>query len=92
MGTDREIVHIDHQPLLSDVVGKVMIHERLESQGRSAESKEHYCWFKQSQEGDECGLPLIPLFYLHIVVSPSYVEFGEMRELSEIIDQVRDQR
>ena len=33
MGADCEIIHIDHQPLLMDVVSEVMIHERLESRG-----------------------------------------------------------
>jgi len=54
-----------------------VIHGSLEGGGGVSQSKEHYPWFKQPFWGFERGLPFIAFLDLDIIVSPSYVEFGE---------------
>ena len=87
-----EIVHIHDKPSFMDVVSKVEIHEHLESQRGSTESKKHYCQFEKSQEGGEGSLPFISFFDADVVVSPLYIKFSEMIKLLKVINKVRDER
>ena len=41
--------------------------------------------------GDKGCLPLMAIFDLHIVVSPTNVEFGEDFGISQFVDKIRDE-
>ena len=60
--------------------------------GGIAESKEHDSGFKESNGGDESGLPLIFLLDVNVVISPTNVEFGEQGGFFHVIDEFGDQR
>ena len=68
-----------------------MVHERLESGGCIAEAKEHDGWFKQPQRGYEGSFPLILLTKADVVVSPTYVKFGENSGVFHIINELWNQ-
>ena len=68
-----------------------MVHECLESGGCIAEAKEHDGRFKQSQRGYEGGFPLVLLMKADVVVSPTYVKFGEDSGVFHIINELQDQ-
>ena len=70
---------------------KDVVHHCLECGWGIHEAKKHYCWFKQAFASFECGLPFISLFDADIVISPSYIKFGEQMISCEVIDEVIDQ-
>ena len=67
---------------------KGVIHELLEGGGRIGETKEHYGWFEESLMSNESSFPLVPIFDLDIVISPTDVKFGEDLCPLEFIDEV----
>jgi hypothetical protein len=58
---------------------------------RVCETKEHYRRLKESFTGFEGGFPLISLFDADVVISPSYIEFGEQVVSSQVVDEVVNQ-
>ena len=81
------VIHIDAEPSLGNFVLKDVVHHRLKCSGGVRQAEEHYCWFEQSLTCFEGGLPLIALFDPDVVISPSYVEFGEESFIGKVMDQ-----
>ena len=54
-----------------------MFYETLEGGRGVGETKEHDCRFKEAFVGDKGSFPLVSILDMDIVVSPSYIEFGE---------------
>ena len=82
---NAKIVHIDFQPKFSDHVGKDVIHECLEGGWSVAETEEHDSGFKQVKGSDEGSFPLIRFLDANVVISPSYIEFGEVGGVLHVI-------
>jgi hypothetical protein len=90
-GEDKEVIHVDDEPSFSDHVLEGVIHESLEGRGGVGKSEEYYRGFKEAFVGDEGGLPLVSVFDLDIVVSPSNVELSERLGILEFVDEVGDE-
>ena len=88
---NKEVVHVDNQPSFSDHVSERVIHELLECSGRVAKTKEHDGGFEESFVSDECCLPLVAIFDVDIVVSPSNVELGEVVSIFQLVHKVGDE-
>ena len=89
---DEEVVHVDDKPSFDDHVSEGVVHESLEGGGKVDESEKHDSWFEEAFMGDECSFPLMAIFDVDIVISPSYVKFGKNLCVFELIDEVGDQR
>ena len=74
---DKDIVHIAYHLTIVDELMEDIVHHCLECHGGVTQSKKHDSWFKQPSVSSECGLPLIIFLDLHIVESPSEVEYSE---------------
>ena len=63
---------------LVDEIFENAIHHRLEGGWVVGEAKEHVQGFKEALICPESSFPLISLFDLYIVISPSYVQLCEV--------------
>ena len=78
VGVYQDIVHIDcHIPFIDEVLEDV-VHHGLEGGRAVGEAKEHDQGFKEAPICLEGGFPLVSLFDLHIVVSPTYIQFRKV--------------
>ena len=78
VGIYEDIVHVDcHVALINEVFENV-IHHCLEGGLTIGKAKEHDKGFKEALICSEGGLPLVPLFDLYVVVSPTYVQLHEV--------------
>jgi hypothetical protein len=77
---------------LCDFLSEDVVHHGLKGCWRICESKEHNRWFEQSFARFKGCLPFVSLFDTDVVVSPSYVEFGEQFLSGEVVDQFSDER
>ena len=84
---DEHVIHIDDQPPFVDKILEGMVHIGLKSGWGVAKSKEHDGGFKKSERSREGCFP--PVFRLDedVVVTPSYVEFGEDFAIFKFIHQ-----
>ena len=89
-GINEEVDHVNDKPSFYDHIAKGVIHEVLGSGGEIGETEEHHSGFKESLMGDEGSFPLMSIFDLDIIVSPSDVELGEDFRPLEFIDEVRN--
>ena len=83
---DAQVVHVDLEPLFRDHVCKDMIHKCLEGQWSIAETKEHDCGFIEAKWSNERSLPLILFANVNVVITPSYIKFGEEGGILHVID------
>ena len=90
-GEDEEVIHVDNEPSFGDHIAEGVIHESLERGGGVGEAEEHDGGFEEPLMGDEGGFPLVSVLDTDIVVSPSYIEFGENLGVPEFIDEVGDE-
>ena len=90
-GVNEEVVHVNDKPSVCDHIAKRVIHEVLESGGGIGETEEHHRRFKESFMGDEGSLPLMSVFDLDIIVSPSDIELGEDFRPLKFINEVRNE-
>ena len=63
-----------------------MIHEGLECWRHVAEAEKHDSEFIETEGSNECGFPLILFVNVNIVITPSYIEFGEEGGVFHVID------
>jgi len=56
------------------------------------QAEEHYSWFEQPLRGFEGGLPFVAFLDPDVIVSPSYVKFGEEGSSLELLQDCFDQR
>ncbi len=82
-GVDKDIIHIAYGLTIVDEISEDIVHHCLECHGGVTQSKEHDGWLKQSLVSLECSLPLIPFLDLHVVESPSEIEYGEELSVAE---------
>ena len=76
-GVDKKVVHVNDEPSFGNHVAKGVVHESLESGGGVGEAEEHDGGFEESLVSDEGRFPLMTIFNLYVVISPSNIEFGE---------------
>ena len=76
-GEDEEVIHVDNEPSFGNHIAEGVIHESLECGRGVGETEEHDGGFEEPLMGDEGGFPLVSILDMDIVVSPSYIEFGE---------------
>ena len=88
----EKVIYIDDKPSFSNHVAERVIHESLESSGGVVETKEHDCQFKESFVSDKGCLPLVAIFDVDVVVSPSNIKLGEMASILQFVYEVRDER
>ena len=74
---DQEVVYVNNEPSFGDHVSEGVRHELLKGWRGVGHAEEHDGWFIKSSMSNEGCLPLISFFYLDVVISPAYVEFGE---------------
>ena len=91
-GGNKEVVHVDNEPSLSDHVSEGVIHESLECGGGVTKTKEHDGRFEESFMDDEGCLPLVTVLDADVVVSPLNIEFDEVASIFQLVHKVRDER
>ena len=74
----EDIIHVDRHVAFVDEVLKNVIHHCLEGVRAFGEAEEHHKGFKEAPIRSEGGLPLVSLLDLYVVVSPTYVQLGEV--------------
>src|SRR5258707_14775732 len=72
-----EVVHVNRHPSLSDFSTEDHIHHHLKGGGGVGQPEEHDRRFEEPFWGEERHFPFVPLFDVNVVVSPTYIEFGE---------------
>ena len=72
---DQNIVKVHNHVPISYEITKYVIHHCLEGSGCVAEAEIHHSGFVETLVCNECGFPLVPLFYSYVVVPPSQVYF-----------------
>jgi hypothetical protein len=87
---DEDVIHVYNHPSFPDVFLENRIHHSLEGGGGVGETKKHYRRFEKTFISDEGGLPLVSIFDSDVIVSPSYVYFGEIFCSFEFIEEVGD--
>ena len=65
-----------------------MVHEGLECGWRIAKPKEHYCWFEESEGGNEGSFPLVFFTDMDVVVAPPDVEFCEEGDIFYVVNEL----
>jgi len=73
---------------LGDLSTKDHVHHHLEGSGRVSQSEEHNRWFEEPFGSKECRLPFVAFFDTDVVVSPSYVEFGEEGTPGKVVNSL----
>src|SRR5713226_1691668 len=68
------------------------VHHHLESSGGVSQSEEHDRRFKESFRSKKRCFPFVAFFDADVVVSPSYVEFGEEGATGEAVYGLRYER
>ena len=63
--------------LINEILEDV-VHHRLEGSRAVGEAKEHNQGFEEALVRPEGSLPLVSLFDPYIVISPSYIQLGEV--------------
>ena len=69
-----------------------LVHHRLECGRRVAEAEKHDCGFEEAMACFEGHLVFVTLFDAYIVISPSYIQFGEYGCSPKIGEEVRNKR
>ena len=77
----QDIVHIDHHISFVNEVLEDVVHHGLEGGRAVGEAEEHNQGFEEAPICSEGGLPLVSLFYSHIVVSPMCIQFRRVSGL-----------
>ena len=67
------------------------IHEHLERWRGVAHSEVHNFWLERAKACFECHLPLISLFDSYVIISPSYIEFGEHPGILDLLYEIGDE-
>jgi len=96
MAMNRCVVHVDVNGSAKEFMfvnegTKDVNHHGLEGGGGIGESKEHYCWFKETIMCFKGSLVLIAFLYTHIIISPVNVQFGVYVCTTKVGKKVRDE-
>ena len=70
-----------------------VVHHCLEGSQAVGEAKEHDQGFKEASIHPEGGLPLVLLFDLYIVISPSYIQLCDALGFGvrDLVDDIQDE-
>ena len=90
-GEDKNVVQVNCDFSCGNEVGEDGVHQGLEGGGRVGETKEHDLRFEEALVGRKGGFPLISLLDADIVVSPTYVELGEVLGSFKTVNDVGDE-
>ena len=90
-GVDTDVIHINFQPFFCYHVGKDMVYEGLECGWCIAKSKEHYCWFEESEGSDKGSFPLVFLMDMDVVVVPLDIKFHEEGGIFHVVNELWDE-
>ena len=63
-----------------------MVHECLKCRRSIAETEKHDCGFIEAEGSNEHCFPLIFFLNANVVISPSYIKFGEEGGILHVID------
>ena len=91
---DEDVVHIDDDyPLVNEFFEEV-IHHHMEGGGTVCQAKEHHQGLKEASVHPEGSFPLVSLFNMHVVVSPTDVQLCEVLGIGfrDLVKDVWDQR
>ena len=89
---DEDVIQVDDDVPLVDEVPEDVVHHPLNGQRGVAESKEHDRGFVQTSIGPEGCLPLVTFCDANVVVSPLYVQLGEVLCIVQLVHQLLDER
>ena len=64
----------------------------MKGSGGIGQSEEHHHRLEEPFGGEERCFPFIPFFDANVVVSPSYIEFGEKSAAGEAVNGLRYER
>ena len=87
-GVNEQVVHVNDKPSFRNHIAKQIVHKMLKSGWGVSKAKEHYCGFKEPFVGDEGSFPLISIFDLDIIVSPSDIKLSKDFRPLEFVDKV----
>ena len=73
----KEVVHVDDKPSFHNHIFKQVIHETLEGGRGVDEIKGHDSRFTEALVGNKGSFSLVSILDMDIVISLSYIEFGE---------------
>ncbi|KIK76365.1 hypothetical protein PAXRUDRAFT_170171, partial [Paxillus rubicundulus Ve08.2h10] len=85
---DENVIQIDNNLASENEIIEDIIHEFLESCRGVGKPEEHYNGFKETVIHTKHCLPLIPILYLHVIVTPMYIEFHEIFSPFELVDEI----
>ena len=88
----HEVIHIDDEPPLHEVISEDVVHEYLKDRQRIAMAKEHHHGFIEPTRSSESGLPLVSFLNPNVVIPPLNVQFNEILEGFQGVDEVGDVR
>ena len=88
---DKEVVHVDNKPSFCNHITKGVILQLLKDGRGIGKTEEYYGWFEESLMGDKSGFPLVSIFDMDVVISPTDVKFGENLCPLEFINKVGDE-
>lgn len=88
---DEDVVQVDGYLSFGDEIREYGVHEGLESSGGVGETEEHDLRFEETLVGGESSFPFIAFLDSDVVVTPSYVELGEVARSLQSVDDVSDQ-
>ena len=89
---DTDVIHVNFQPFFCYHVGEDVVHKGLECRQCIAKSKEHHCWLKKSQGGNEGSFPLVFFMNADVVIAPSDVKLHEEGGIFHVVNEFRDKR
>ena len=78
VGIHQDVIHVDCHIALIDEVLKDVVHHPLEGGWTVGEAKEHDEGFEEALICSKGSFPLIALFDLYIVISPTYIQLHEV--------------
>ena len=85
---DEEVVHVNDEPSFCNHIPKRIGHELLKSGEGIGHAEEHDSGFIEPVVGNEGSFPLVALFDMDIVVSPSYMKLHKDLDILEFVNKV----
>ena len=87
----KHVIHVDEQPSFVDEISESMVHIGLEGGWEVAKSKEHNSQLEEPKRCREGSFPAVFGLDEDIVISPSYVKFGEDLAIFQFVHQFQDE-
>ena len=93
LGVYQDVIQVNSYVTLINEIFEDVVHHRLEGSWAVGEAKEHDQGFEEASIHLEGSLPLISLFDLYVVISPSYVHLCEVLGFGvrDLVDDIWDE-